>query len=156
MLAGNVAALLSPVVLVAIFTLIFGVDKYDWKSMMDIRRGDDHELTDAAGLGVEEVPSDHGETGAEFDEEQKKLERAGKISKTATVVMVGPSEPNSPPTYGSQLTKHVVDTRIFGSVAHAHVWNGLHFQQTVLYRVGYGGHYLDLLLFHRRWPLPCF
>jgi Na+/proline symporter len=85
MLAGNVAALLSPVVLVAIFTLIFGIDKYDWKSMMEIRRGDDHELTDAASLGVEGAPA--GETNAEFDEEQKKLERAGKISKTATVVM---------------------------------------------------------------------
>jgi hypothetical protein len=127
MLAGNVAALLSPVVLVAIFTLIFGIDKYDWKSMMDIRRGDDHELTNAAGLGVEEAPANHGETGAEFDVEQKKLERAGKISKTATVVMVGPLEPSSFLTYGSKLTKHVVDTRIFGSVAHAHVWNGLHF-----------------------------
>ncbi|KAK3290230.1 Sodium:solute symporter family-domain-containing protein [Chaetomium fimeti] len=87
MLAGNVAALLSPVVLVAIFTLIFGIDKYDWKSMMDIRRGDDHELTDAAGLNVEEVRGGHAETGAEFEEEQKKLKRAGKISKTATVVM---------------------------------------------------------------------
>ena len=51
MLAGNVAALLSPVVLVAIFTLIFGIDKYDWKSMMDIRRGDDHELTDCHEIG---------------------------------------------------------------------------------------------------------
>jgi hypothetical protein len=88
MLAGNVAALLSPVVLVPIFTLIFGVDKYDWKSMMDIRKGDDHDLADAAGLDLEEIPGGHNETGVEFEEEQKKLERAGKISKTATVVMV--------------------------------------------------------------------
>lgn len=87
MLAGNVAALLSPVVLVAIFTLIFGIDKYDWKSMMDIRKGDDHDLADAAGLDLEEIPGGHNETRVEFEEEQKKLERAGKISKTATVVM---------------------------------------------------------------------
>jgi SSS family transporter len=87
MLAGNVAALLSPVVLVAIFTLIFGIDKYDWKSMMEIRRGDDHELTDAAGLRVEDVRGGQGETGTEFEEEQKKLKRAGKISKTATVII---------------------------------------------------------------------
>lgn len=88
MLAGNVAALLSPVVLVALFTAVFGIDKYDWKSMMDIRRGDDHDLADAAGLDIEEIPGGHSETHAELDEEQKKLERAGKISKTATVVMV--------------------------------------------------------------------
>ncbi len=88
MLAGNVAALLSPVVLVAIFTLIFGVDKYDWKSMMDIRRGDDHDLADAAGVDLEEIPGGHSENRVEFEEEQKNLERASKISKTATVVMV--------------------------------------------------------------------
>jgi hypothetical protein len=88
MLAGNVAALLSPIVLVAIFTVVFGIDKYDWKSMMEIRRGDDHDLADAAGLDLEEIPGGHSETRVEFEEEQKKLERAGKISKTATVVMV--------------------------------------------------------------------
>lgn len=91
MLAGNVAALLSPIVLVGIFTLAFGIDKYDWKSMMDIRRGDDHDLANAAGLDLEDIPGGQHqhETRVEFEEEQKKLERAGKISKTATVVMVG-------------------------------------------------------------------
>jgi Na+/proline symporter len=88
MLAGNVAALLSPVVLVGIFTLIFGIDKYDWKSMMAIRRGDDHDVADAAGLDLEELPGGHTETNVEFEAEQKNLERASKISKTATVVMV--------------------------------------------------------------------
>ncbi|KAL2173937.1 Sodium:solute symporter family-domain-containing protein [Thermothelomyces heterothallicus CBS 202.75] len=87
MLAGNVVALLSPVVLVAIFTLIFGIDKYDWKSMLEIRRADDHELADGAGVDPEEVPGGHVETPAEQAEERKNLERAGKISKTATVIM---------------------------------------------------------------------
>ncbi|KAL2166116.1 hypothetical protein VTG60DRAFT_3277 [Thermothelomyces hinnuleus] len=87
MLAGNVAALLSPIVLVAIFTLIFGIDKYNWKSMLEIRRADDHELADGAGVDPEEVPGGHVETPAEQEEERKKLERAGKISKTATVIM---------------------------------------------------------------------
>ncbi|KAK4117896.1 Na+/solute symporter [Canariomyces notabilis] len=87
MLAGNVAALLSPIVLIAIFTLIFGIDKYDWKSMMDIRRGDDHDLADAAGLDLEEIPGGHHESRVEFEEEQRKLQRASKISKSATVVM---------------------------------------------------------------------
>ncbi len=97
MLAGNVAALLSPIVLVAIFTLIFGVDKYDWKSMMDIRRGDDHDVANAAGVDLEEIPGGHSESRVEFDEEQKKLERAGKISKTATVVMVRPTSHSENP-----------------------------------------------------------
>ncbi|KXX80293.1 putative urea active transporter 1 [Madurella mycetomatis] len=87
MLAGNVAALLSPVVLVALFTLIFGIDKYDWKSMMDIRRGDDHDLADAAGLDLEEIPGGSSNTPATFEQEQKGLERASKISKSTTVVM---------------------------------------------------------------------
>ncbi|KAK4234926.1 Sodium:solute symporter family-domain-containing protein [Achaetomium macrosporum] len=87
MLAGNVAALLAPIPLIAIFTLIFGIDKYDWKSMMDIRRGDDHDLAASAGLDLEEIPGGHSESSAAFEAEQKKLARAGKISKTATVVM---------------------------------------------------------------------
>ncbi|KAL2022933.1 hypothetical protein VTK56DRAFT_4148 [Thermocarpiscus australiensis] len=87
MLAGNVAALLSPVVLVAIFTLIFGIDNYDWKSMMEIRRGDDEELAGAAGLHLEEIFGGENESRVEFEEEQRKLERAGKISKSTTVIM---------------------------------------------------------------------
>lgn len=87
MLAGNVVALLSPLILVPIFTLIFGLDHYDWASMKAIRQGDDHELANAADLDVEELPGGHVETTAEFEEEQKKLLRAGKISKTMTVVM---------------------------------------------------------------------
>ncbi|EOO02402.1 putative urea active transporter protein [Phaeoacremonium minimum UCRPA7] len=87
MLAGNVVALLSPLVLIPIFTLIFGVDNYDWKSMLEIRKGDDHDLATAAHLDLENIPGGHVETVLEFQEEQKKLERAGKISKTMTVVM---------------------------------------------------------------------
>ena len=108
MLAGNVAALLSPVVLVGIFTLIFGIDKYDWKSMLAIRRGDDHDLADAAGLDLEEIPGGHSETNAEFEEEQKNLERASKISKSATVVMVSCTCADFTPRYRSpKLTNPV-------------------------------------------------
>ncbi|KAL8407513.1 hypothetical protein RB594_006365 [Gaeumannomyces avenae] len=87
MLAGNVVALLSPAVLVPIFTLIFGRDRYDWQSMMAIRRADDHDVTDAAGVDIETVPGGHVETTDEFEEEQRKLVRAGKISKTMTIVL---------------------------------------------------------------------
>ncbi|KAI1662819.1 Na+/solute symporter [Daldinia decipiens] len=84
MLAGNVVALLSPLVLIPIFTLIFGIDNYDWKSMMAIRRGDDHELATAAGVDLEQTPAGHVETTNELVEEQAKLSRASKISKWTT------------------------------------------------------------------------
>lgn len=90
MLAGNVVALLSPLVLVPVFTLIFGVDKYDWQSMMDIRKADDHELADAAGIDLENIPGGHLETQMEFQEEQAKLKRAGTISRWTTITMVSP------------------------------------------------------------------
>lgn len=87
MLAGNVVALLSPLVLVALFTLVFGLDRYDWKSMMEIRRGDDHELAADAHLDVEEVRGERAQAAGDFEAEQKKLLRAGRISKTVTVVL---------------------------------------------------------------------
>ncbi|KAI0119759.1 Na+/solute symporter [Daldinia grandis] len=84
MLAGNVVALLSPLVLIPIFTLIFGLDNYDWKSMMAIRRGDDHELATTAGVDLEQTVAGHVETTNELVEEQAKLTRASKISKWTT------------------------------------------------------------------------
>ncbi|KAL0937256.1 urea active transporter [Colletotrichum truncatum] len=87
MLAGNVIALLSPIVLIPIFTLLFGMDKYDWKSMMAIRRGDDHDLANDAGLDLEEVQGGHQETQAEFEREQAMLSRAFKISVSMTAFM---------------------------------------------------------------------
>ncbi|TRX88963.1 hypothetical protein FHL15_010191 [Xylaria flabelliformis] len=86
MLAGNVVtALLSPVVLIPIFTLIFGFDKYDWKSMMQIRRADDHEIADVASADIEETAGGRVETNDEFADEQIKLLRASRISKWTTV-----------------------------------------------------------------------
>lgn len=87
MLAGNVVALLSPLVLIPIFTLAFGLQHYDWQSMMAIRQGDDHDLATAAHMDLENVPGGHIETADEFAAEQKKLLRAGKISKSMTVAM---------------------------------------------------------------------
>ncbi|TDZ32649.1 putative urea active transporter 1 [Colletotrichum spinosum] len=87
MLAGNVIALLSPVVLIPIFTLAFGFDKYDWKSMMAIRRGDDHDVVTDAGLDLEDVQGAQHESQAEFEREQAMLSRAFKISVSMTVFM---------------------------------------------------------------------
>lgn len=87
MLAGNVVALLSPLIFVPIFTLIFGLDHYDWKSMSMIRKGDDHDLADSAGVDLELVPGMSNQDEAEAAEEQHRLLRASKIAKTTTVVL---------------------------------------------------------------------
>ncbi|KAK3489607.1 urea active transporter [Neurospora hispaniola] len=87
MLAGNVTALLSPVVFVPVLTLVFGKARYDWKSMMAISRGDDHDVAGEAGVDLEEVPGGREESDREIVEEQKKLRRASKISKTMTAVL---------------------------------------------------------------------
>ncbi len=87
MLAGNVVALLSPLVLIPVFTLIFGLDKYDWMSMMNIRKGDDHDLAAQAGVDLENTVGGREETTAEFEDEQKKLARAGRISKSSTAFL---------------------------------------------------------------------
>ena len=144
MLVGNVVALLSPCVFIPILTLIFGIDNYDWKSMLEIRKGDDHELAEAVGVDLEEVPGGHTETQLEFEEEQRKLERAGKISKTTTVVMVSSHGCDTPLEECLMLT--AIDHRPLGALAHAHVWLGLHLQQAFLHRLGDGRHHLDLLL----------
>lgn len=135
MLAGNVVALLSPLVFVPIFTLVFGLDHYDWASMKAIRQGDDHELANAADLDVEDIPGGHVETSAEYEEEQRKLLRAGKISKTMTVVMtlallvLWPMR-KFPEVYLLQacLLRHHGLPRDCSNVRH-----GIHFQQEVLY-----------------------
>ncbi|CZT47088.1 probable DUR3-Urea permease [Rhynchosporium secalis] len=86
MLAGNVMALLSPLIFTPIFTLIFGVDKYDWKSMAAIRKGDDHDLAEEADIDLELVPGENT-TEAQRELEQVKLLRASKIAKGMTVLM---------------------------------------------------------------------
>ncbi|PQE22739.1 urea active transporter protein [Rutstroemia sp. NJR-2017a BVV2] len=87
MLAGNVTALLSPLIFIPIFTLIFGWDKYDWVSMAAIRRGDDHDLAAEADVDLELVPG--ASRGSEAEEliEQRKLLRASTIAKTMTVIL---------------------------------------------------------------------
>lgn len=87
MLAGNVVALLSPLIFTPLFTLIFGWDKYDWKSMADIRKGDDHDLADAADVDLELVPGELRPSATEEALEQTKLLRASKIAKGMTVIL---------------------------------------------------------------------
>lgn len=87
MLAGNVVALLAPCVFIPIFTLIFRSGKYDWKSMQQIRKGDDSDLAAAAHVDLELVPGESRQSDHEMRDEQHKLQRASKIARTLTVVL---------------------------------------------------------------------
>lgn len=87
MLAGNVVALLSPVIFVPVLTYAFGPQNYDWVSMKAIRRGDDHDLVSAAHLDPELVPGEHARSIAEEETEQAKLLKASKIARWMTVFM---------------------------------------------------------------------
>ncbi|PYI36640.1 urea transporter [Aspergillus indologenus CBS 114.80] len=89
MLAGNVAALLSPMIFSPVLTLIFGSQNYDYESMRAIRKVDD---TDVAAADLEQIPGARDEvaarTAAQEEEETRKLNRAAFYSRTLTVVMV--------------------------------------------------------------------
>ncbi|KAH6669534.1 urea active transporter-like protein [Halenospora varia] len=87
MLAGNVVALLSPLIFTPLFTVIFGVDKYDWLSMMAIRKGDDHDMAAEAHMDLELVPGERSHTANEEEIEQAKLLTASKIAKITTVIL---------------------------------------------------------------------
>lgn len=87
MLAGNVTALLSPLIFVPLFTYGFGPQNYDWQSMLNIRRGDDHDVAADAHVELEQTAAGHVASDAEMEEEQRKLTRAAKISRWVTVIM---------------------------------------------------------------------
>lgn len=87
MLVGNVVALLSPAVLVPLLTYALGPQKYDWQSMREIRRADDHDLADAAHVDLELVPGGRQESDAETAAEQARLTRASRFARILTVAL---------------------------------------------------------------------
>jgi hypothetical protein len=87
MLAGNVVALLSPLIFTPIFTLVFGVDKYDWESMAAIRKADDHDQAAEAHIDLELVPGETNTSAADMAIEQASLLRASKTAKITTVIL---------------------------------------------------------------------
>ncbi|KAJ5121871.1 uncharacterized protein N7443_001980 [Penicillium atrosanguineum] len=87
MLAGNVAALLSPMVFVPILTYVFGPQNYDYESMRAIRKVDDTEVAVAAHIDLELVPGETGPSQEQIDEEMRKLNKAAFYSRTLTVFM---------------------------------------------------------------------
>ena len=88
MLAGNVVALLSPLIFIPILTYAFGPASYDWKSMAAIRLGDDTDIAHAASTDLESIPGTQTVLDAQMSEkEQAKLQRASLIAKSMTVFM---------------------------------------------------------------------
>ncbi|KAF2401751.1 urea active transporter [Trichodelitschia bisporula] len=87
MLAGNVVALLSPIVFIPILTYALGPQHYDWESMKQIKRADDHDLASAAHVDLELIPGGHVENANEEAQEQALLARAAKISRWLTVFL---------------------------------------------------------------------
>lgn len=91
MLAGNVVALLSPLVFVPVLTFAFGRQNYDWQSMKAIRKGDDSEIVRRASVDVvdvEDLPTAPGTVSPEQEAfEQAKLKKAAIIARSLTVFM---------------------------------------------------------------------
>ncbi|KAF4556098.1 Sodium:solute symporter-like protein 1 [Elsinoe fawcettii] len=87
MLVGNVVALLAPALFVPILSFVFKTEKYDWKSMAAIRKGDDSDLAAAAHLDLELVPGEHVQTSDEAKAEMEKLNKSAKIARIICVVL---------------------------------------------------------------------
>ncbi|KAH9987838.1 Sodium:solute symporter family-domain-containing protein [Xylariaceae sp. FL0662B] len=85
MLAGNVVALLSPIIFVPVLTYVFGVDNYDWVSMAAIKQADDIDPSTISG-GVEAAPTTEFVPAAP-ETETKKLNKASHIAKALTIFM---------------------------------------------------------------------
>jgi cytochrome bd-type quinol oxidase subunit 2 len=87
MLAGNVVALLSPLIFVPVLTFGFGKQNYDWQSMKAIRKGDDHDLAAAANIGLERIPGEERRAMEQEQEEQAKLTKAARIARWLTAIL---------------------------------------------------------------------
>lgn len=85
MLAGNVAALLSPMIYVPVLTFVFGRQNYDWKSMQQINIVDE---SDQVRVDPEDPTyNDPAAVIAQDEHYQSHLMKAAKIARWMTVVM---------------------------------------------------------------------
>jgi urea-proton symporter len=87
MLAGNVTALLSPIIFVPILTFAFGRQNYNWESMRMIRKGDDSEIIRRASVDTEMQREIAARTAEQEAAEQSKLKKAAVIARSLTVFM---------------------------------------------------------------------
>ena len=97
MLAGNVAALCSPLIFVPVLTFAFGRQNYDWVSMWNIRKVDDSAIVQRSSVDPERRTSSvaihhraaikAAAADAESDAEQAKLKQSALIARSITVFM---------------------------------------------------------------------
>lgn len=87
MLAGNVVALLSPLIFVPVLSLVFRSPKYDWLSMGAIRKADDHDMAASARMDLELIPGEADISAQQEEEEQRRLARSAKIARSLTVFL---------------------------------------------------------------------
>lgn len=88
MLAGNVVSLLTPVILSPLLSFALrDAAKYDWQSMLAIRKADDSDLAAAAHIDLEAIPGQAAHSAAQDAAEQTKLRSAAKLARTLTVVL---------------------------------------------------------------------
>lgn len=87
MLAGNVVALLSPLVFIPVLTYAFGPQRYDYVSMAMIRLGDDSDVAALANVDPELIPGGVSVDEAALLAENTKLKRASIVAKTMTAVL---------------------------------------------------------------------
>lgn len=91
MLAGNVVALLSPLIFIPLLTYAFGPQNYDYKSMAQIRLADDVDIVSSdPELTTSSQPSPPKPSSISthlVTEDQAKLARASTIAKSLTGFM---------------------------------------------------------------------
>ena len=87
MLAGNVVALLAPMIFIPVLTYTFGPQNYDYKSMAAIRLGNDQDIATAAHTDLELIPGGGGPSADQAAMERKKLDRSFVIAASMTVFM---------------------------------------------------------------------
>ena len=87
MLAGNVVALLSPLIFVPVLTYGFGRQNYDWESIKAIRKGDDSDIAAHAHVDLEDIPGERHASVIEAEAEGKHLKKAAIIARSLTVFM---------------------------------------------------------------------
>ncbi|KAK0750913.1 sodium symporter family protein [Schizothecium vesticola] len=89
MLIGNVVSLLAPVIFIPILTYLppFKPQKYDWETMRNIRKVDDHDIADAAHMDLEGIPGGQTHAQQEDELEQTKLAKAAKTARWLTIFL---------------------------------------------------------------------
>ena len=87
MLAGNVVALLSPLIYIPILTYAFGPQNYDYASMALIRLTDDSAIAASAHTDLELIPGQTGPSTIDNEKEQAQLARSSIIAKSLTGIM---------------------------------------------------------------------